>query len=104
MKTVRSEHHVTDKQLIGFGINDRLGREIGASIISFEDTFTQIPDDSRSWYTMAPGTYFGATCMATRNGRLYGASQRDRHFKTAAEREEAIAKYLTDARKRASKK
>jgi hypothetical protein len=85
-----------------FGVTDRLGRKIGATIRFSENTFTQTPD--QSWgYGRAPGRYFSFYPCATRNGVRYGASQNERHFDTATARDAAAAKYLTDARKRALK-
>lgn len=50
------------------------------------------------------GVYFEYRSYATRDRRDYGAHQGWRAFKTEAEREAAIQKYLDGAQKRANKK
>lgn len=105
MDKFRTDRTITNKQVehVAFEIADKRGRQIGARIETFEATFTEITDEGFSYYTQAPGHYFGFRPRATRNGEWFGASQRQRYFKTQQERAEAIAKYLADAKKRAAK-
>jgi hypothetical protein len=104
MKTQRSEQMNVAKRLETFGVQDRLHRTIGARIITFEVTVTELPETATAWCTLAPGYYYGVNIKATRNGEGYGALQPDHYFKTPAERDVAIDKYLVSARSRAQKR
>lgn len=86
-----------------FGAMDRFGRKIGTIVTTFEIDFTEAAPEAISYYTMAPGHYYGLNVWATRNGLEYGAVQHDRYFNTEAERTAAIEKYLKEAAKRATK-
>lgn len=86
---------------VSFDVVDKKGRLIGAKVYTFEIDFIEIESDSGSYWTIAPGHYFGFIPQATRNGQDYGAIQNFRLFLTPAERDDAIAKYLAAARKRA---
>ncbi|NDB62509.1 MAG: hypothetical protein EB170_01305 [Nitrosopumilaceae archaeon] len=44
-----------------------------------------------------------SVCDSVCDGIVYGASQEGRYFRTEKAREEAVAEYLADAEKRASK-
>jgi len=94
-----------DRRLVSFDVRDTKGRVIGAGITTFAQEFTDLPADPQptSWSTVPAGFYFCFTPQATRNGLPYGASQNRRRFSTAAERDQAVAEYLADARKRAAK-
>jgi hypothetical protein len=85
-----------------FGRSDRLGREIGVRVETFEVDY--IPTDAAGGYTYAPGHYFGFRGQATRNGAAYGASQNIRCFGTRDERNAAVDKYVAAAYKRAAAK
>lgn len=86
-----------------FGIADEKGRMIGAIIETWEVDFVPSDDPMRGYSTVEPGRYLAFEPHATRNGNHYGAGQRSQLFKTVAERDAAIAKYLNGARKRAQK-
>jgi len=91
-----------------FNHRDRLGRLIGAradrSTVSYVDLTEAELETRRCWNCIPAGTYFAFQPSALRNGRHYGASQREQLFTTEAEREAAVAKYFRDAEKRAAKR
>lgn len=90
---------------IEFPYLDSRARRIGVNIYRSTTAYIQVPEsESRSiidrsnlgfWYVFEP--------HATRNSVTYGPLQYDRFFRTEEAREYAIAKYLADAEKRASK-
>jgi hypothetical protein len=84
-----------------FGVADKSGREIGASIIFTTRIYEAI--ESNGWL-IAPGTYYCWQGQATKNGNRWGPCQVTHHCKTEQERFEAAEKYLKDAAKRAAKK
>jgi len=88
----------------GFGVNDSKGREIGAKAGVFEETYAPIRRERGQWgYESDLGLRFGFCPSATRGGKAFGASQPDRFFASAAERQAAIVTYFDGARKRAAK-
>ena len=101
-KRNRSNLIITD---IDFPYLDSRARRIGSRIYRFIETITESPDANSgylvrrsnfgSWYVFEP--------HATRDGIVYGASQQGRYFRTEKAREDAVAEYLADAEKRASK-
>ena len=107
---VKYEETDTDivKTTHNFGIQDEKGREIGAIITTFIVTRTQIDDPENSWGCICDpkhiGTHIAYRAQATRNGKMFGASQQENWCETEQERNEKIEKYLADAKKRASKK
>lgn len=86
-----------------FQVVDAKGRKIGAMVTTFEIDYVEIQEDSQSFWRQAPGHYFVMCPQATRDGKPYGACQRDQLFTTEAERNAARAKYFAGARKRAAK-
>jgi hypothetical protein len=86
-----------------FGTQDAKGRRIGARIRTWETLAETAAPDACMYYHLAPGTYFTLDVQATRDGTRFGASQHLRYFATAAERDNALARYLIDARKRAAR-
>lgn len=105
MKVQRKfDYDATETTLVDYEVKDRLGRRIGAEIRFLPCEVVALPDDAPSyWRGPAVGQYFAASFNATRDGVRYGASQRQKLFATAAERDAARDKYLADARKRAAK-
>ena len=103
--TTAENYHKDCDEVIDFGILDQKGRRIGVHIWYFEVDFVGLPGEwEHSFYVhMAPGHYLGACMQATRDGKCYGASQKDSHFLTGEERDTAVNKYLLNARKRALK-
>lgn len=94
-----------------FGVKDRFGRELGASVTLFTAINTPV-----SWETnfepfaqevakalLPAGRVYGFTPWSKRDGKPYGASQLARWFATEAQRDAAVVKYLAEARKRAAK-
>jgi hypothetical protein len=103
MKTTKTQAINTAIIAESFGVVDCKGRVIGAHAWTFELDFVEISQDAPSYYTMEPGHYFVFCPQAIRDRVSFGAIQRDRYFKTEAERDAAVNKYLIDARKRAVK-
>lgn len=89
-------------RVVEFNYDDRFGRQIGVCIMTSTDTFIDLTPEEveetrrsyRSFYSKPAGTYFMLDMQVTRNGKLYGASQRTQYFATAAERQTAIDKRL----------
>lgn len=96
--------HMTVHHEFGVG-RDSKGRTIGANISTGTLELIEIPEDYQGWFyaDKEPGTYYVLCVHATRGGESFGALQRERFFKTVAERDAAIAKYLKEAAKRAAK-
>ena len=87
-----------------FGVKDRFGRELGAHVILGVHVFTSlVPGEDCLYFHRAPGRYFSAHCMATRNGNIYRLPQPWSHFDTEAKRSVHVAKYLKAALARAQK-
>lgn len=91
------------KAIVNFGEVDNRNREIGAEISTYEAIFAELPETACAWCSQEPGHYYGLRCWATRNGETFGAIQPEKLFKTTAQRDVAIAKYITSAKKRATK-
>ena len=81
---------------IPFGVVDPKGRTVGACIYRWHGA--RYEGDR-----MPEGKPWGAEFRAVRGDAPFGACQPDHWFATTAEREAAIEKYLTAARKRALK-
>lgn len=90
------EHH-------DFGVVDKKGRKVGADVSFQVKTYVEIPADSRSWTSTAPGTYFAWLGNATRDSGWFGAGQNWNLCKTEAERIAQVEKYLKGAKTRALK-
>jgi hypothetical protein len=104
MKSALTTRANDRKEIVNFGFTDNRNREIGAEISTYDAIFTELPETACVWHNLEPGYYYGLRCWATRNGRTYGAIQPNQFFRTIAERDNAIAKYLTSAKKRAAVK
>lgn len=108
MKTTRAYSNRRFVANFPFDVVDAKGRAIGADI-HFEDcTVTEVGDDESGWPEgmrgyLPAGSYQAMTAQATRGGKPYGASQGRTFYATAKDRDDALAKYLKDARKRAQK-
>lgn len=104
-------------KIVGFGVYDDKGREIGArycvqTLDVAAGALTQYrsgaiyvneaqADHVRAWMPGARVFLLGVS--ATRGGNDFGAAQEARYFKTEEERSNALEKYLQAARKRAHK-
>ena len=90
---------------VDFPYLDSRGRRIGVNIYRSITTITEVPESESSWVTDRSnlGSWYVFEPHATRDGMNYGPLQDDRRFRTEEARESAIAKYLADAEKRASK-
>lgn len=97
------------REHVAFGIRDKRGREVGATIIRRELRVELAPNQQERWgYLETTELPVGAFRLvfvphATRDGKAFGACQRDSYFETEEARETAIAKYLAGAKKRAAK-
>lgn len=92
---------------VSFGVKDRLGREIGAKAFYADCEVTLEPEGTMGGWpieSLGLGHHFAMTTSATRAGKSYGASQSPTFYATAKDRDDALAKYLKDARKRAEKR
>jgi len=90
-----------------FYVDDAKGRIVGARVSLYRCEFVVVEKPTlRVWdhESYAPGVYLAMSVSATRDGKDFGGSQRERYFENAKERDAAAEKYLTDARKRAEKK
>ena len=100
---------VTDKtdqkmERIDFGVRDRMGRAIGAMIVTWTETYVELPADSPHGYLIAPGTYLVLQVQATRVGQAYGASQPSKRFGVEQARLNEIERYTNYAKKAAARK
>ncbi len=103
MSTQQKDHTNQGGASENFGIVDEKGREIGASVHTFEVDFVEVPAGTWGAYNTTAGHYFGFFPRALRAGKGFGAIKPNQLFATASERDAAVAKYLAGARKRASK-
>jgi len=104
---------------IDFPYIDSRGRQIGAKIRREKLVISEVsPSEASSrsvksvelgysWGRMVNrkslGVWYVFYPHATRNGVLYGPGSGYRYFRTEKAREDAVAEYLADAEKRASK-
>lgn len=91
-----------------FGTFDNRGRSTGAKIRTCRRIMIEYnPEEEKTWgiggYRLPAGEYFVWCPHTTRNGAYYGPVQTEQFCASLAERDAAIAKYLKDAAKRASK-
>lgn len=91
---------------IDFGVADRLGRAIGISVCASEFDYVAFVEDPANRYTSCYsaeelGRFFRYSTQSQRNGKPHQASHSSPLFKTAAERDKAMAKAVDGARKRA---
>lgn len=95
------------REHVAFGFRDKRGREVGAFIVRRAITVELAEEKSASHLAttgLPPGaSRFVFLPQATRDGKAFGACQPDSYFETEEAREEAIAKYLAGAKKRAAK-
>lgn len=101
MTTTRTNKTETQIAKHAFGTFDRLGREIGVNVYTFEADYEA--SENRWGYTYQPGHYFVARCQSSRNGSDYNSSQDEKHFRTAEERDAYVTKRIADSRKKATK-
>ena len=100
----------SSEALIDFGIYDSKANLIGAKIIRFEETRTRTKDKNiiarDVFHTTSDnlGFFYSYQCKATHNGKERGTCRFGDSFRTKAEREIAVEKYLKAAKNRAIKK
>lgn len=86
-----------------FGVNDKVGREIGATVYTYKETY-ETRTDGKDWgYDVQPGTYFSVRPQVTRAGESYGPTQKKKLFNTQDEVDAEIARYFKYARKAAAR-
>jgi|ERR1041385_146649 hypothetical protein len=99
---VKQEHQATHQ--VAFHIKDAKGRWMGCKVFTGTLETAAAPEKMGAYYLLEPGFYFTAYVQATRDGKLYGASQPSHQFKTVEERADWIAKRVESGRKAAEKK
>lgn len=87
----------------GFGVTDRKGREIGATIHFEVRVYEELPAGAVSFQRIAAGTHFVACFQATRGGKAYGPAFNRAFYSTEKERFVGVEKYLKSAKTRAVK-
>jgi len=89
-----------------FDLLDERKRSMGAEIRTFEITRTRIKKIPCGYECTIGelGFFYGFIPQATRNGKPFGPAQFGSEFRTKAELDKAIEKYLKSARKRAVKR
>lgn len=88
------------------GATDAKGRAVGHRIDTFQETWEQIERDGPG-YICEPerlGLWFCYRLHSTRDGQPFGASPKTMSYRTADERDDAAAKALRAAQRRAAKK
>jgi hypothetical protein len=103
IKTKRLHRTNTWIDYHSFEVKDDKGREVGTKVITYMVEFVEDKDPMYGFYKVPPGNYFCLRVQACRGGKDFGAFQQEKRFKTVAERDAAIAKYLREARNRALK-
>lgn len=83
---------------------DRFGRVIGGLAYTWEADFVPQTEGAFGYVSIEPGHYFVFAPTATRDGRRYGASQRDQRYTTREERDAAVEAYFKAAERRAAKR
>lgn len=108
----RNVRHVTraeTKYVVGFGVANRDGREIGALVRRAQVEIVLDDDQTpRQWWRETESqpvgtTYYTITVRATRDGMGYGCAT-PHTFATAAQLDAWLEKYLAGARRRAAAK
>lgn len=113
----RRRQSIIQRKNHDFGVVDAAGRRVGCTITTWlSDSYVEeIPASmsastvftrDRAEAVMAANVEAGrlAVCMQqTRDAKPFGATRSPRYFKTVAEQEAAIAKYLRSAAARARK-
>lgn len=110
----RYEFNVTQD----FGVTDKKGRALGASVALFECDYVQVavkleqsysgpyvvdadPSEHYCPLQVEPGHVWGFIPCSTRDGDGFGACQSERYFRSQEERDAAVEKYFKSARNRA---
>lgn len=84
-----------------WGTTDRLGREIGSKVTTYEHETREFVQGTDTSYCHLPvGRHFGVITQTTRNGQRHQAS-RSADYPTAEARDAALAKHWRDVEKRA---
>ena len=110
MTATKRSHLIPEGQRVWtleqFGVCDTKGRQVGSYYIIGECEFVEYNSELHGRYgsyVIEPGTYFFTNVQAARDGSSYGACNSSKYFKTMAEAQAEIGKYLADAKKRAIK-
>lgn len=92
-------------RVVGFGVLDAKGREIGAVVQTWEIECIPAGDADEHGRTARPvGRYFVAVVQSARGNESFGASRRHEFFTTEEKRAAFIARRLRDSEKAAAKK
>jgi hypothetical protein len=92
------------RESFAFEAFDAKGRQIGCIVQRNEVEFVAAPEGQTWGWTSMEGHYYAARVEASRDGKVYGASQPTRYFVTKDEAEAFIAKRVDASRKAAAKK
>lgn len=93
--------------LENFGVTDSKGRQIGCFYTIGQCEFVEFDPEAHRNYgyrDIEPGKYFFTNASSARDGKSYGPCQQSKYFKTMAEAQNEIAKYLASAKARAIQK
>lgn len=93
-----------ETQVINFGIKDDQGRECDLIIKCATVAFTVNEDPNCCWGFSKPYPPYRLDAQAARNGKQFGAAQRDSYFETVEKRDAAIAKRIKETKARYAKK
>jgi hypothetical protein len=90
-----------------FGLIDNRGRAVGARVYTMTTSYTALPDGCGTYCTRPESdigqVFYALRTDALRGGSTFGPGGNLQEFRTEAEREKAIAKYLKGAAARARK-
>ena len=87
-------------QLYSFGIKDRLHREMGVIVQTFEAAYEAADPgyfSTHEGYRLNPGQYFEFWCVTSRNGAQHGAKKLQGHFYTKLERDAYVDQVIAEA-------
>jgi hypothetical protein len=101
----RSDRLNFKKEDFDYGFIDRLKRNVGAYVDTWEEDFEVAGEDETGfWRWGTPGHKFACRAQNTRNGVGYGAMNGVRYFDSEIKRSDYIRKYLVKSQRSLSKK
>jgi hypothetical protein len=90
-----------------FGVKDAKGRAVGGALMKRTVTITADDRKDRNGYVTSPdrlGVWYTVAIQSTRDSKTFGATVRDRYFRTPEERDAYGIKARERARKAAIRK
>jgi len=86
-QTVKVVTHIAREEF------DAKGRQLGQRVTTWEADLVAEPENNQSYFIrLAPGHYWMAHVQQLKDGKSWGASQREHFFDTEAERDAYVAK------------